>query len=132
MAIIAVKDIKSFWDTESEVPMKTMAAGEAKNNFGVLMDTAQREAVAISKKGRTAAILLPVQDYEEYQELKLDRLRREIKIGIDEAERGEVSDGEAFFDELEKERMIDGTVQADGNRKKGLARNKRVHEGNMG
>jgi hypothetical protein len=73
-----------------------------------------------------------VQDYEEYQELKLDRLRREIKIGIDEAERGEVSDGEAFFDELEKERMIDGTVQADGNRKKVLARNKRVHEGKMG
>ena len=83
--------------------MKTMPAGKAKNQFGVLMDTAQREAVAISKKGRTAAIVLPVQEYEEYQALKLERLRREIKIGIDQIERGEVSDGEAFFDELEKE-----------------------------
>jgi prevent-host-death family protein len=83
--------------------MKTIPAGEAKNKFGVLMDTAQREAVAISKKGRTAAIVLPVPEYEEYQALKLERLRREIKIGIDQIERGEVSDGEAFFDELEND-----------------------------
>ena len=83
--------------------MKTMPAGEAKNKFGVLMDTVQREAVAISKKGRTAAIVLPVQEYEEYKALKLERLRREVKIGLDQIEHGEVSDGEAFFDELEKE-----------------------------
>lgn len=88
---------------KARATMKTIPAGEAKNKFGVLMDTAQREAVAISKKGRTTAIVLPVQEYEEYQTLKLERLRREIKIGIAQIERGEVSDGEAFFDELEKE-----------------------------
>jgi hypothetical protein len=44
---------------------------------------------------------------EEYQMLKLQRLRREIKIGIDQIERGEVSDGEAFFDELEKKGLDD-------------------------
>jgi hypothetical protein len=44
-----------------------------------------------------------MQEYEEYQELKMERLRREIKIGLDQIERGEVSNGEAFFDELEKE-----------------------------
>mgnify|MGYP001547383608 FL=1 len=83
--------------------MKTIPAGEAKNRFGVLMDTAQREAVTISKKGRPAAVVMPMQEYEEYQALKLERLRREIKIGLDQIERGEVSDGEAFFEELEKE-----------------------------
>ena len=82
--------------------MKTIPAGEAKNKFGVLMDTVQREAVAISKKGRTAAIVVPVQEYEEYQTLKLERLRREVKIGLDQIGRGDISDGEAFFDELEK------------------------------
>ena len=83
--------------------MKTIPAGEAKNRFGVLMDTAQREAVTISKKGRPVAVVMPMQEYEEYQALKLERLRREIKIGLDQIERGEVSDGEAFFEELEKE-----------------------------
>ena len=83
--------------------MKTIPAGEAKNRFGVLMDRVQREAVTISKKGRPAAVVMPMQEYEEYQALKLERLRREIKIGLDQIERGEVSDGEAFFEELEKE-----------------------------
>lgn len=82
--------------------MKTIPAGEAKNKFGVLMDTVQREAVAISKKGRTAAIVVPVKEYEEYQTLKLERLRREVTIGLDQIGRGDLSDGEAFFDELEK------------------------------
>jgi prevent-host-death family protein len=80
--------------------MKTMPAGEAKNKFGVLMDTAQREAVAISKKGRPAAVVMPIQEYEEYQALKLERLRREVKIGLNQIERGEVSDGETFFEKL--------------------------------
>lgn len=83
--------------------MKTMPAGEAKNKFGVLMDTVQREAVAISKKGRTAAIVLPVHEYNEYRALKLERLRQEIKIGIDQIGNGNVSDGESFFEELGKE-----------------------------
>ncbi len=34
--------------------MITIPAAEAKNKFGTLMDTVQREAVAISKKGRMA------------------------------------------------------------------------------
>ena len=80
-----------------------MPAGQAKNKFGVLMDTVQREAVAISKKGRTAAVMMPVREYEEYQTLKLERLRQEVKIGLDQIGRGEVRDGEAFFDALEKE-----------------------------
>jgi prevent-host-death family protein len=83
--------------------MKTMPAGEAKNKFGLLMDTVQREAVAISKKGRTAAVVVSVQEYEEYKALKLEQLRREVKIGLDQIERGEVGGGEEFFDELEKE-----------------------------
>ena len=82
--------------------MKTMPAGEAKNKFGVLMDTVQRETVAISKQGRTAAIVVPVHEYEEYKALKLERLCREVKIGFDQIERGEVGKGEEFFDEPEK------------------------------
>lgn len=71
--------------------MKTMPAGEAKNKFGVLMDTVQREAVAISKKGRTAAVVMPVHEYEEYKVLKLENLRRHIAEGAAQADRGEFS-----------------------------------------
>lgn len=71
--------------------MKTMPAAEAKNRFGVLMDTVQREAVAISKKGRTTAVVMPLHEYEEYKELKLEKLRQHIAEGIAQAERGEFS-----------------------------------------
>lgn len=81
--------------------MKTMPAGEAKNKFGVLMDTVQREPVAISKKGRIAAIVLPVQEYEEYKKLKLDKLRRHIAEGAAQADRGEFS--KKTIDEIIKE-----------------------------
>jgi prevent-host-death family protein len=66
---IDIRAIMSIMATKWQIVriiMKTMPAGEAKNKFGVLMDTVQREAVAISKKGRTAAIVMPVQEYEEY------------------------------------------------------------------
>ncbi len=39
--------------------MKVMAAKEAKNRFGMLMDSAQREPVAIEKHGRRVIFYKP-------------------------------------------------------------------------
>ncbi|MBL4584571.1 MAG: type II toxin-antitoxin system Phd/YefM family antitoxin [Pseudomonadales bacterium] len=71
--------------------LKTIPAAEAKNKFGLLMDTVQREAVAISKKGRTSAIMMPVHEYEEYKQLKLEKLKRHVAEGIEQANRGETT-----------------------------------------
>ena len=43
--------------------MKMFAAKEAKNRFGALLDSAQREPVTIQKNGRAVAVLLSVEDY---------------------------------------------------------------------
>ena len=61
--------------------MKAIAAREAKNRFGTLMDTAQREPVAIEKHGRPVAVLMSV---EEYNTIKFSRLQAEIKAGVDQ------------------------------------------------
>jgi len=66
--------------------MKAIAAKEAKIRFGALMDTAQREPVAIEKHGRAVAVLMSV---EEYRQIKLERLRSEVGQCIDELDRGE-------------------------------------------
>ena len=71
--------------------LKTMPASEAKNKFGLLMDTVQREAVAISKKGRTSAVMMPVHEYEEYEQLKLEKLKRHVAKGIEQVDRGETT-----------------------------------------
>ncbi len=45
--------------------MVTMTSAEAQNQFGKLIDTAQREPVAITRHGRTAAFVVSAQDMEE-------------------------------------------------------------------
>jgi prevent-host-death family protein len=44
--------------------MKVMAAGKAKNAFGLLIDTARAEPVTIEKHGRPVAVVLSVEEFE--------------------------------------------------------------------
>ncbi len=44
--------------------MKTMSAREAKNAFGLMIDTARAEPVRIEKHGRGVVIVISVEEYE--------------------------------------------------------------------
>ena len=77
--------------------MKAIAAKDAKNNFGEMMDTVQREPVTIEKHGRPVAVIMSA---NAYQKMKLERLRAEVKEGADALDRGEGTDGKTFFKEL--------------------------------
>lgn len=55
--------------------MKTMSAREAKNTFGLMIDTARAEPVRIEKHGRGVVVVLSVEDYE--------RLSARSKIELD-------------------------------------------------
>lgn len=44
--------------------MKTMSAKEAKNGFGLLLDTARAEPVTIEKHGRPVVVVVSVEEYE--------------------------------------------------------------------
>jgi antitoxin Phd len=50
--------------------MKSMAAREAKNRFGEVLDIAQREPVRIEKKGRPVAVVLSTEAYERFEALE--------------------------------------------------------------
>ena len=56
----------------------TMTASEAKNRFGQLLDTAQREPVEIEKNGRPFAVMLSKHDYDALQR-QLQDLKSEIE-----------------------------------------------------
>jgi prevent-host-death family protein len=49
--------------------MKTMSAKDAKNGFGLLIDTALVEPVTIEKHGRPVVVVMSV---EEYERLKIE------------------------------------------------------------
>ena len=44
--------------------MKTMSAREAKNTFGLMIDTARAEPVLIEKHGRGVVVVVAVEEYE--------------------------------------------------------------------
>lgn len=48
--------------------MTTFAAGQAKNSFGTLLDTAQREAVTIERNGHAVAVVLSKYAFDVLQE----------------------------------------------------------------
>jgi len=81
----------------AEPAMETIAAADAKTNFGALLDKAQRGPVTISKNGRAVAVVMSAEAYREQQDLKLEVLRREVQKGLDDVKRGRlVSPGRAF------------------------------------
>ncbi|MBB2190529.1 type II toxin-antitoxin system Phd/YefM family antitoxin [Gluconacetobacter azotocaptans] len=44
--------------------MKTMSARDAKNGFGLLIDTARAEPVLIEKHGRGVVVVVSAEEYE--------------------------------------------------------------------
>ena len=44
--------------------MKTMSAREAKNAFGLMIDTARAKPVLIEKHGRGVVVVVPVEEYK--------------------------------------------------------------------
>jgi prevent-host-death family protein len=50
--------------------MKTMSAREAKNAFGLMIDTARAEPVCIEKHGRGVVVVVSVEEYERLCALK--------------------------------------------------------------
>ncbi len=58
--------------------MKTVAAKDAKNRFGKLIDDAQRGPVMIEKNGRPFAVVQSYEDFKLSERMKLDSLRAAI------------------------------------------------------
>lgn len=83
--------------------MDVIAAADAKTNFGALLDKAQREPVRISKNSRDVAVVMSMEAFNEYQEAKLQLLRRDIQEGLDDLARGAVIDGDKAFIDMERE-----------------------------
>lgn len=55
--------------------LKTISAKDAKNSFGMLIDTARAEPVTIEKHGRAVVVVLSV---EEYRRLQPERSKKKI------------------------------------------------------
>ena len=55
----------------SKVTTITFAASDAKNNFGRLIDAAQRRPVSIERRGRPVAFVVSPADMEAFEDARL-------------------------------------------------------------
>jgi prevent-host-death family protein len=74
--------------------MRSVAAKEAKNHFGELLDTARREPVRIEKTGRPVAVIMSIEDYRRFEEIEDAMWAKQAKtaekegyLGVDEGEK---------------------------------------------
>ena len=66
--------------------MKSVSAKNAKNGFGLLLDTARAEPVVIEKHGRAVAVVVAVEEYE-----RLKRVEESVKAKAKSASLGEMN-----------------------------------------
>jgi hypothetical protein len=94
--------------------MKVMTAKEAKNSFGVFIDTAQQEPVLIIKRKRPVGIFLSIEEIKNIPELKnslLNYMTKQVDnpllsmLGANKDHRAFASPSEAdkFIEELRNE-----------------------------
>ncbi len=74
--------------------MKQVAAREAKNNFGRLLDASQSAPVLVTKKDRPVSVLMSVQQYERLRGVAWERLIQTMDALDEEAAEGGLTDTE--------------------------------------
>lgn len=84
--------------------MKALAAKDAKNGFGRLLDMAQREPVTIEKKGRPVAVMLSTEEYERLESLEEQHW----------ANRAAQAEKEGFIGQDESESLLGDILNAEG------------------
>jgi prevent-host-death family protein len=83
--------------------VETIAAADAKTNFGALLDKAQRGPVMISKNGRAVAVVMSAEAFEQHQKAKLELLRREVGKGLDDLKHGKTLSADKAFAAMDEE-----------------------------
>lgn len=81
--------------------MQQFPATEAKNRWGAIADAAIREPVTITCYGKPSLVVTSVDEYQEYQRLKYQKLKADIQAGIKQADEGDFS--AKSFDDIKTE-----------------------------
>lgn len=61
--------------------MKIMSAREAKNGFGLMIDTARAAPVLVEKHGRGVVVVMSVEEYERLKAIEAGRLSDQTTSG---------------------------------------------------
>ena len=77
--------------------MEKISATEAKNNFGELLDSARRRPIEITKKGRSVAVVLAIEEFERLQTIEDKLLALQAQQANDEGYIGVAASEDLFL-----------------------------------
>jgi antitoxin Phd len=86
--------------------MITMTSVEAQNRFGHLLDTAQRESVAITRHGRPAAFIVSAQEMDELLDARRSAAVADLEAWRARAEAGTSATQKAAAAELTEQDVV--------------------------
>lgn len=82
--------------------METIAATDASNRFGQLLDLARQEPVTIEKKGREVAVILSVEEYNRMESAIEGFQDQRLKESIADMEAGKTMPASEVFASLKQ------------------------------
>jgi antitoxin Phd len=85
-----------------EIWMLKMNATKAKNEFGLMLDTARKEPVSIEKNGRAVAVVMSIEEFE----------RMEAAEDALWAKKAEEASKEGFLGQEESEKFLADMINA--------------------
>ena len=80
--------------------MEVFTAIEAKKRFGEVLLKSQKEPVQVTRGGKPVVMVVSIEEYNAMEDLKLRYVREHIQEALTDIERGNVEDGDVFFQEL--------------------------------
>lgn len=80
--------------------MEALSANEAKIHFGELLLKVQREPVQINRNGKAVAIVISIDDYLNFETLKMQQLKNRVEQAKEDIAAGRTVDGNTLFDYL--------------------------------
>lgn len=69
----------------------TYPSSEVNRNWTTLSRQAVREPITLTVRGKPSLVLTSVEDYELLEKIKLEKLREEVRLGVEQLDRGESS-----------------------------------------
>ncbi len=82
--------------------METIAATEASNRFGKLLDLALQEPVTIEKKGRQVAVILSVEEYNRMEDTIENLQNQRLRESITDMDSGKIFPASEVFSSLKQ------------------------------
>lgn len=83
--------------------MEALSSNEAKTHFGDLLLKVQREPVQINRNGKPVAIVISMDDYLNFETLKMQQLKNRVEQAKEDIAAGHTVDGGVLFDHLLKD-----------------------------